>query len=80
MSRAGAIFGVILLLWTCFTIGCFVLSVVSYVYHRSIGPPSFPGDPDIGAGIVFLTVNLNVFTALLWCVYALIGRIGKIRH
>ncbi len=64
MLRAGAIFGIILLLWSCFTVGRFVRSVVSYVYHRSIGPPTFPGDPDIEAGIIFLTVILNIFMAL----------------
>jgi hypothetical protein len=77
MSRPSPVFGVILFFWSFFTIGCFVLSVISYVHFRSISPPPFPGDPDIGAGIVFVAVLLNAFTALLWCVYALIGGIGK---
>lgn len=77
MSRPAPVLGVILFFWTFFTVGCFVLSVISYIHFRSVSPPPVPGDPNIGAGLVFVAVLLNVFTALLWCVYALISRIGK---
>jgi len=46
-----------------------VLFAVAYVHHRLNGPPTFPGDPDIGFGILMLLVMLNAPTALGWLIW-----------
>jgi hypothetical protein len=46
-----------------------VLFAGMYIHHRRTGPPTFPGDPDIGFGILMLLLIANAPSALGWLIW-----------
>lgn len=65
MRKAHPFVGIILVLWTMFTLGLLVLALIVYFQNRGTTPIR-PGDPNIGLGIIYFAALLNVPTILCW--------------
>lgn len=55
-----------LIAWTWLTLGGLAYALMSYLFCWLTEPPSFPGDPNIGAGLVCIAAVLNVPTLFFW--------------
>lgn len=65
MRKVNPAVGILLVMWTMFTVGCFVMAAIVYAQNRGATPIN-PGDPNIGLGMIYVAAMLNVPTILCW--------------
>lgn len=60
---------VVLIAWTVLFVPTLPLTILSAFVCSQVEPPSFPGDPNIGLGLIYLASLLNIPTSLGWLIF-----------